>query len=73
MRRLSRPICLLNMTVARFIALVVLSRKEAFPLGEGSLLFPQRLLPLHAMIASCGHSRQTSRAYDRDGVKRRAT
>lgn len=39
-------------------------------MGEGSLLFPQRDLPLHAMVGAYGHSRQTSPAYDWYGVKR---
>lgn len=32
--------------------------------------FPRRSVPLHAMISSCGHARETSRSYDWDGLKR---
>lgn len=35
-----------------------------------SFVFPQRYVPLHAMIAGCGHQKVSSRTYDWDGLKR---
>lgn len=35
-----------------------------------SLIFPQRLIPLHALLINCGFSRETRPSYDWDGLKR---
>lgn len=40
------------------------------PLGERITYFDTRVLPLHAMLGSVGHARETSPRYDWDGVKR---
>ena len=37
---------------------------------QKALYFPRRGVPLHAMVTSCGYSRETSTAYDWDGIKR---
>lgn len=41
--------------------------------GTRSLIFPQRLIPLHALLINCGFSRETRTSYDWDGLKRGAS
>jgi AraC-like DNA-binding protein len=40
------------------------------PRGETSLLFPERALPLRAMLGSIGHARETRPTYDWHGLRR---
>ena len=40
------------------------------PLGERITYFDTRVLPLHAMLGSVGHAKETTTRYDWDGLKR---
>lgn len=48
----------------------MLSTLQALPRRETSRLFPERALPLRAMLGSIGHSRVTSTTYDWHGLRR---
>ena len=48
----------------------MLNRLAKLPMGERITYFDTRTLPLHAMLGSVGHAKETSPRYDWDGVKR---
>lgn len=48
----------------------MLKRFARLPLGERITYFDKRPLPLHAMLGSVGHARETEQRYDWDGLKR---
>lgn len=48
----------------------MLSTLQALPRRETSRLFPERALPLRAMLGSIGHSRVTDHSYDWHGLRR---
>jgi AraC-like DNA-binding protein len=48
----------------------VLSTLQTLPYGETSLLFPERALPLRAMLGSIGHAREATPGYDWHGLRR---
>ncbi|MBF0245552.1 MAG: hypothetical protein HQL31_09830, partial [Planctomycetes bacterium] len=43
---------------------------EHLPLFTEAALFPRGASALHAILASAGHSRETSTQYDHNGLKR---